>query len=202
MRLLSVDARVTGRDRAALSALIESAGADVACVHHGPHLLRWRSITAAVGRRAGLVVVGGGRPAAGNLLLSSLGVDALGAQDADLAAPGRRTAGAALAVLRHGGARFGLVSATLVGNAGERLAQAHRLQGAVAGLAPDSPPPVICVTGADRPGTGAWQTLAEGRTPVAGRIFVGAGLTVGETHELPGYADAPVPPVVVELATG
>ncbi len=202
MRLLCVDARVTGRDRQALAVLIESADADLACVHHGPHRLRWRSISAALGRRSGLVVVSGGRPAAANLLLSSLGVDCLDTRDIDLHAAGRRPAGAALAVLRHGGERFTLVCARLVGNAAERLEQARRLQDAIVGMAADRPPAIVCVTGAERPGTAAWQALAADRIPVADRIFVDGAFVVASSRELPDHAAAAIAPVVVELSRG
>ncbi len=199
MRLLSVDARVTGRDRGALATLIETAGADIACVHNGPRLLRWRSICASVGRRAGLVVVGGGRPAGANLLLSSLGVDSLRTQDVTLGGGSAlHGTGAALAVLRYGGTEFALVAATLLGNAAERLAQASRLQDAISGLSPGSPPVILCAQGADPPRTAAWQALAASRVPVAGRIFVDSRITIDESHELDGYAAAALPPVVVE----
>jgi hypothetical protein len=71
LRLLSIDARAFGRDRVALARAVAAAEVDVACVHGSPHLLRWRSISAAIARRAGLVVVTGGRTAGANLVLST-----------------------------------------------------------------------------------------------------------------------------------
>jgi hypothetical protein len=199
MRLLSVDARATGHDRGALAALIESAEADVACVHHGPHLLRWRSISASIGRRSGLVAVGGGRPAGANLLLSTLGVDSLATHDVRLGRGStRHPAGAALAVLRHGGTEFVVAVVTLLGNAADRMAQAAELQDAIAHLTPDTPPAIVCVLGADPPRTAAWEALAKGTTPTAGRIFVDSRITVEQAHELDGHAGATVPPVVIE----
>jgi hypothetical protein len=200
MRLLSVDARVTGRDRGALAALIESAGADIACVHHGPHLLRWRSISAAIGRRAGLVVVSGGRLAGANLLLSSLGVDSLSTHDVTLDGGSRvLPAGASSALLRHEGKEFVLAAATLIGNAGDRIAQAREVQHAIGAMSLSGAPVILCAQGVDRPGTGAWQTLAGDRTAVAGRVFTDKRITVGESQELDGYAATMLPPVTVEL---
>jgi hypothetical protein len=199
VRVLSVDARVTGRDRAALARLVETAGADVACVHNGPHLLRWRSISAALGRRSGLVVVTGGRPAGANLLLSTLAVDVVAQRDLPLRGGSRlHPAGAALAVLRTGGVEFALVAATLIGNAAGRVAQARELLRAVDALTPAVPPGVLCVQGADRPGTATHQTLAEAYVSVGGRFFVDPRITVGATEDVDGYATAVIPPLVLE----
>lgn len=197
LRLLSVDARPFGRDRAALARAIGAARIDVAAVHGAPHLLRWRSISASVARRAGLVVVTGGRTAAANLLVSTLGVDVDAVRDVRLPRPsGFGTPGAALAGLRRGPAGFVFAGATLVGNAAERVGQARDVQAEIGTLLPGDPPAVICAEGADRPGTAAWQALAENRVAVAGRIFVDARITVGEVREQPGD---PGSPVVVEL---
>jgi endonuclease/exonuclease/phosphatase family metal-dependent hydrolase len=173
LRLLSVDAQDFGRDRGALARAIAAAEVDVACVHGAPHLLRWRSICAAIGRQSGLVVVTGGRLAGANLLLSSLGVDV--AEVADLTFEGGSPltpSGAALAALRLRGAEFVLASATLVGNAAERLGQARHLQKAIDGVVPGSPAAVVSTLGSDRPGSDAWQALVEYRVGVGERIFV------------------------------
>lgn len=200
MRLLSVDASITGRDRGALARLIGSSGADAACVHNSPHLLRWRSISASVGRRSGLVVIGGGRPAGANLLLCSLGIDAPATRDVDLRGGSRmRPAGAVLGRLRVGGRDVVLVGATLIGNAAQRLDQAERLQDALGHFLPVDAPAVISVQGAGRPGTAASQTLAHGRVVVAGRLFVDSRIAAAEPVELAEGAGAAVPPVLVEL---
>jgi hypothetical protein len=196
LRLLSVDARPFGRDRAALARFIADAGVDVACVHGGPHLLRWRSISAAVGRRAGLVVVTGGRTGGANLVLSTLGVDVLAVQDVLLTGGLDQSRvrlirpGAALAALRLRGAEFVVASATLVGNAAERLVQARELQTAIDQLVPADLPAVISAEGSDRPGTSAWQALVENRVGVAGRIFVDGRLSLSDAAQLPGRTPA------------
>jgi hypothetical protein len=185
VRLLSVDARSFGRDRGALAELIAGAGADVVCIHGGPHLLRWRSICAALARRAGLVVVTGGRTAGANLLLSTLGVDVTAVRDVRLSGA---SAGAALAALRLQGAEFVVGSATLVGNSAERVGQARELQTAITSLVPANPPAIISAEGSDRPGTAAWQVLVDERVGVAGRLFVDGRLGVADATELPGPA--------------
>jgi hypothetical protein len=196
LRLLSIDARPFGRDRGALAEAIADADADVACVHGGPHLLRWRSISASVGRRAGLVVVTGGRTAGANLLLCSLSVDMIAAQDVLLTGGGRlHPAGAALAALRLRDSQFLLAAATLTGNSTERRAQAGELQVAIDRLVPGDLPTVISAEGGDRPGTAAWQALVENRVGVAGRIFVDGRATVSDATQLPARASG----VVVRL---
>jgi hypothetical protein len=198
VRLLSVDARGFGSDRAALAELIAGAGADVVCVHGGPHLLRWRSICAALARRAGLVVVTGGRTAGANLLLSTLGVDVTAVRDVRL--PGG-PAGAALAALRLRGADFVAVSATLSGNAAERVVQARELQTAIATLVPGNPPAIVSAEGSDRPGTAAWQVLVDERVGVGGRVFIDGRLNVADATEVPGPTPTTAVEITVELVT-
>lgn len=201
MRLLCVDAAITGRDRPALARLIGSSAVDAACVHNSPYLLRWRSRSAALGRRSGLVVIGGGRPAGANLLLCDLGIDAPASRDVDLGGGNRvRPAGAVLGQLRVGGREVVLVGATLIGNAAQRLEQARRLTDELSRFLPGDAPAVISVQGAGRPGTAASQTLAQGRAVVAGQLFVDTRIAVGETEELAARrGSATLPPLVVEL---
>jgi hypothetical protein len=193
LRLLSVDARNFGRDRAALAAAIAAEAPDVVCVHGGPHLLRWRSISAAIARRAGLVVVTGGRTAGANLLLSTLGVDVCAVRDVRLTANTRwPVAGAALAALKAGGREFVLAAAELAGNAAQRSMQARELRSAIARLVPGTPPVVVSVRDADRPGTATWQVLVEDAADVAGRVFVDGRITLAEaTEATSGYPVAP-----------
>jgi endonuclease/exonuclease/phosphatase family metal-dependent hydrolase len=202
LRLLSVDARRFGRDRAALARAIATAGPDVACVHAGPHLLRWRSITASIARRSGLVVVGGGRTAAANVVLSSLAVDVLAVRDVRLrGGSGLRAPGAAIAALRLRGSEFVVASATLLGNAAERVAQAGEVQAAIRDVLPADLPSVVFADGVDRPGTAAWHALVDHRVGVGGRVFVDARFDVGEVSESDG-AGPGLGAVVVELRVG
>jgi endonuclease/exonuclease/phosphatase family metal-dependent hydrolase len=205
VRLLSLDAQAAGRDRAAPASVISEADADVVCLHNAPHLLRWRSRTGAVARRAGLVVVGaGGRESGANALLSTLGVDSAATRNVRLTTSGGlRPAGAVIGLLRRSGADVVVASTTLVGNAAERLGQARRLQDAIERLVPDSPPVVISVLGADRPGTAAWQCLAENRVAVGGRVFVDERIAVAEAREITGgRPTVPAVLAVLELGAG
>lgn len=186
LRLLSVRARDVSGDRAALAALIERAGVDLACVHGSPSLLRWRSISAALARQANLVVVGGGRTGGGNLLLSTLGVDVTGLRDlAFTGTSGIRPAGATLAVLALRGREFVAAGARLSGSAAECLAQADELEAAVAGMHPGRPPVLLSVDGVE-PGTPAWDRLTTGRTAIGGGVFVDSRIVVGVVSEPAG----------------
>jgi hypothetical protein len=199
LRLLTVNARALPLDRAALASLIEEAGPDVACVHGSPSLLRWRSISAALARRAGMVVVSGGRTGGANLLLSTLGVDVVATRDLRFAGPtGLRPPGATLAVLRLRGSEFVLAAAQLVGNEAVRRRQAGELQAAIAGLVPSNPPVVISAQGANGSNNAAWQVLSENRVGIADGIFVDGRIGIGEAKELP--AEASSPPLCVELS--
>ena len=183
-RVLSVDAHVAGRDRALLGRLIGDARADLVCIHNGPSLGRWRQRVAALARRAGLVVVHpGGRAAGGNVLLSTLGVDSGATTESVFGGRGLlHPPGAALAVMRSGDAEFVLASATLIGNAAERLGQAGELQAVLERFVPGSPPVLLSAIGIDRPGTAAWQALADGRVPVGARFFADGRIGVGEVE--------------------
>jgi endonuclease/exonuclease/phosphatase family metal-dependent hydrolase len=192
VRLLTVDARALGRDRAALARLVESAQVDLACVHNGPHLLRWRTICAAIGRRSGLPVVTGGRTAGANLLLSGLGIDVLATRDLCVGSR-RRPAGAALAALRQGESRFVLVATTLAGAAAARAAQAAQIIAAAATLVPDDLPVIVGAPGV-APDSAAWRTLAAGREVVAGRLFADRRLAVSDPDGATGS-----PAVVVRI---
>src|SRR4051812_5760613 len=174
LRVLSVDARTTGRDRAALGRLISDSDPDAVCVHSAPHLGRWRQKAAALARRSGrVVVIAGGRASGANLVLSTLGVDSVRtAQTRFTGRGGTNPPGAALALLRVEGRDVVLVSATLLGNAAERVGQVRELQAAIDGLGPGNPPCVVSAIGSDRPGTAAWQSLAAGRLALSGRVFV------------------------------
>lgn len=191
LRLISVDAR----DHADLPARIAAAEPDVACVHGAPHLLRWRSGVARLARLSGLVVAAGGRPAGANVVLSTLGVDLIAGRELSFTgAGGLHPPGAALAALRRRDAAFVLIGATLVGNAAVRVGQARELQAAIDSLIPDDLPTVLSVRGVDRPGTATWQALLDGRTDVAGRLFVDRRIAVTEP------ADERDGAVVVELS--
>lgn len=178
MRLLTVDARETRRDRAALARSITDV--DLAVVRHAPHLLRWRSLCAAIGRRSGLVVVCGGRTGGANLLLSTLSIDVLGTRELSFGTrPVVHPVGAAVALMRHGGRRFVVAAATLSGDPGRRLAQATQLSAAIEDLGGGAPA-VLSVLGA---GTAMGADAEEGairQLLLRGRIAADAVTFVDE----------------------
>lgn len=198
LRLASVDISAGDSDRFALVRLIIATEADVVCLHGAPHGFRWRAATARLARESGLVIITGGPPAGGSLLLSNLAVDLVAVHDVGLHSTGRGArAGAALAILRAGGAEFALAAATLSGDPLERLCQARRLQSQLDTLAAQArptaaaAPAVVSVCGVEHPGTPVWQALAEQRADVATSVFVDRRITVTEVQLQPA--------VVVEL---
>lgn len=186
LRVLSVDAHTPATDQAGLVRLISEQDPDVVCVHNAPRLGRWRQKVARLARESGRVVVAAdGRRAGGNLLLSTLGVDAVTTGRARFTSDSRLSPpGAALARLRVEEQEFVLVSATLIGNAAERLGQAAELQTAIDRFVPGSPPAVVSAIGTDRPGTAAWQAVADGRVVVGARFFVDERITVEDAQQL------------------
>jgi len=128
LRVLSYNVRSLRDDKAAVAQVIEEAEPQVVCIQEAPRFLRWRSRAAALARRSGLVVITGGRPAAGNLLLCHLAVTVHSTAAITLS-PRRGThrRGAAVAVCSLAGQRFALVGTHLDLHAGDRLRHAHEL---------------------------------------------------------------------------
>jgi hypothetical protein len=165
LRLAAADARSFGRDRRALSAALAAAQPQVAVVHNGPHLARWRTLSSTIAREAGLVVVGGGRRAGANLVLSSLSVDFVSVSDVRGAGSPLRPGAAVLARLRYRGARFAVAALGPEGATALRSAL-----GEVAGL-----PLVICVSaGAD--------ALADLGQVVSRRVVTGPSVSAVEVE--------------------
>jgi hypothetical protein len=174
LRLLVVDAHHHRVGIRRLAALIEPSGPDLVCVHAAPKGLRWRTVAGALAREAGLVVVGGGRPAGANLLLSSLAVDVAATRDVRLAGARllRPSAGAALAVLRRQNCAFVVMAAALVGGPADHRAQVAALERALADVASGDLPVVLSVGGAKPLAPPAAEALARSRTALAPGIFV------------------------------
>ena len=199
LRLLAVNTRSARLDRDGLAKLVKAQQPHLVSIHGSPAGPRWRTTSAALARRCGLVVVSGGRLAGGNLMLSTLSVDSRFTRD--LRFGGRRSwlgPGATLAALRFGGADFLAVSARLVGNAAERLEQCGELSDAVETLLPGEAPAVLSVEGADRPGTSSWEAITENRVAVGGGVFVDGRIDIDAAEELDRTV-YPFPPVRLEL---
>lgn len=164
LRLLSYNIRSMRDDAAALGRVIRSAEPDVVCVQEAPRFLRWRSKCAALARTAGLVVVGGGRGAGANLVLSTLGVDVLSTRDVHFTKDaGLHQRGAAIAMLRLRGATFAVAGTHLDVKPEPRLRHIGELHDAIAAFVPAEVPAIVAADVNDHPGSAAWQALTEQR---------------------------------------
>ncbi len=153
VRSLRDDARGVAR-------VLREQDADLVLVQEAPRLWRWRSACARLAREAGLVVVTGGRPAAGNLLLCSMRVEVISAEQVRLPKrPGLHRRGAVRAVVEVGGHRLSLLGTHLDLDPEARLGTVRRLR-----------TQAYDVIGADvnaEPGEPAWVALGDGMVDVA-----------------------------------
>jgi endonuclease/exonuclease/phosphatase family metal-dependent hydrolase len=178
LRLLSYNVRSMRDDRAALARVIRSAEPDVVCVQEAPRFLRWRSTCAALARTSGLVVVGGGRPAGANLIMSTLGVDVLSTADVLFTKdPGLHQRGAAIAVLRLRGATFAVAGTHLDVRAEPRLRHVAELHAAIERHVPPDVPAAVAGDINDRPGSAPWQALAALRPDAFAAAGTGGAFT-------------------------
>ena len=164
LRLLSYNVRSMRDDRAALARVIAGASPDVVCVQEAPRFLRWRSTCAALARTSGMVVVGGGRPAAANLIMSTLSVDVVRTTDVLFSKDrGLHQRGAAIAVLRRGAVSFAVVGTHLDTHEGPRLRHIDELAAAIARHVPPDVATVVAADVNDHPGSRSWTALSQGR---------------------------------------
>jgi endonuclease/exonuclease/phosphatase family metal-dependent hydrolase len=162
IRVLSYNVRSMRDDRAALARVISGAAPDVVCVQEAPRFLRWRSTCASLARTGGLVIVGGGRPAAANLIMSTLSVDVVSNVDVLFSKDrGLHLRGAAIAVLRLRGATFAVAGTHLDVKPEPRLRHIRELDAAITAHVPAGVPVIVCADVNDRPGSAAWSALAE-----------------------------------------
>jgi endonuclease/exonuclease/phosphatase family metal-dependent hydrolase len=157
LRVLSYDVRGLRGDPAAVIGVIRATRPSVVLLQQAPTSTRWRSRCAALAREADLVVVGGDRKAAGNVVLADLRVKVLGVISTSLPGSWRHRAGMVLAVLEVAGSRAVFISARLALDTPHRSRQADALVSQIRGLGDQ----VVCGIGMnDDPGTYAWNTLA------------------------------------------
>lgn len=158
LRVLTYNVRSLRDDAAAVSRVIRDARPDIACIQEAPRFFRWRSKCAALARRSGMVIVTGGRDAGANLVLSTLGVDAVATRDVLLSKNrGYHQRGVAMARLRHEGTTFTVVGTHLDG--GSQPHQIGELHRALDAFAPDGPAIVAGDINAT-PGMPGWIELA------------------------------------------
>lgn len=164
LRVMTYNVRSMRDDRAALARVISSVEPDVVCVQEAPRMLRWRSLCAQLARRSGLVVVGGGRLAGANLILSTLAVDVEATEDVLFSKDrGLHRRGTAIAVLRLAGSRFAVAGTHLDVVAEPRLRHVRELHAAVQRCVPAEVATVIAGDINDHPGSAPWAALTERR---------------------------------------
>jgi endonuclease/exonuclease/phosphatase family metal-dependent hydrolase len=178
LRVMTYNVRSMRDDRAALGRVIRSVEPDVVLVQESPRFLRWRSLCAQLARLGNLVVVGGGRPAGSNLILSSLSVEVVSTADVLFSSdPRLHQRGTAIAVLSLRGARFAVAGTHLDLRPGPRLRHVHELDAALAQHVPADVPTIVAGDVNDVPGSPSWQALCAQRVDVFPAAGSGGGLT-------------------------
>jgi hypothetical protein len=168
---------------------------DVVMVREGPRHLRWRTKSAHLASRLGLVYAAGGLPSLGNLVLVSLRVAVRDTWCMRFPlTPGRRMRGAVFARCSVAGTSFVVAGAHLSSDPDDRPSQAATLHAAIlATMASDMDEPLILA--ADASDTALAQGLVDA---VPGVILVSDGVRVtashrprhlGTLHDLPVAAD-------------
>jgi endonuclease/exonuclease/phosphatase family metal-dependent hydrolase len=169
--VLTWNVRSLRDDAEGVAQAIRAAAPDIALIQEAPRLWRWRSKCARLARESGLVVVTGGRPAAGNLLMCSMRVRVVSAHDVLLPKrPGLHRRGAVTAVLAVDGQHVSVLGTHLDLDPAARLDTARRLRASS-----------YDIVGADvneEPGAPAWTALADGLVDVA----AGLGPTFSVAH--------------------
>lgn len=180
LRLLTYNVRSLRDDTSAVGRVIRAAAPDVACIQEAPRFLRWRSKCAGLARTAGMVLVGGGRGAGANLILSTLAVDALATREVLLPrSRGQHQRGVAMALLQLGGARF-VVAGTHLDGASQphQIAQVHR---ALDAFVPADVPSVLAGDINAEPHMPAWRELAARHADAFAVAGSGEGFTSNVT---------------------
>ncbi|WP_406001362.1 endonuclease/exonuclease/phosphatase family protein [Streptomyces sp. NBC_00829] len=125
IRVLSYNIRSMRDDEDALARVIRACKPDLVFVQEAPRFFRWRKHAARLASKSELVVLTGGAPTTGPLLMCSLRATVERTEDVLLPlTPGLHRRGFATAVVRIAGARIGLLSCHLSLRADERYTQA------------------------------------------------------------------------------
>jgi endonuclease/exonuclease/phosphatase family metal-dependent hydrolase len=161
LRLLSYTGHGLRDDVAALAAVVRAAEPDVVVVQEAPRRFGWRTKSAALADRLGLVVAGGGLPALGNLVLTDLRVRVHGQRCVRFPlTPGRHLRGAVVVHCSVGGTRFAVAGSHLATDDRERPAQAGILRKVLADV---DEPLLVGLDVNETPDGAAWRTLTDAR---------------------------------------
>jgi endonuclease/exonuclease/phosphatase family metal-dependent hydrolase len=165
LRVVSYNVHTLKDDHGALTAVVRELAPDVLILQEAPRRFRWRARSAMLANGFGMVVAGGGLPALGNLVLTTLRVRVHQSWNLRYPlTPGRHLRGAVFARCSVGGSQFTVVGSHLSTDPAERPGQATLLKKAMSGV--DAP----VIFGADlneNSGGAAWRTLADGLTDAA-----------------------------------
>lgn len=160
LRVLSYNVHGLRDDTDSLAAVVHEARPDVVILQEAPRRFRWRTRSAFLADSLGLVVAGGGLPALGNLVLTTLRVRVHEEWPLRFPlTPGRHLRGAAFVRCSVGRTPFVVVGTHLSTDPAERPAQATIIKKAMAEV------DVPVIVGADlneNSGGAAWRTLADG----------------------------------------
>ncbi|MEU3842621.1 endonuclease/exonuclease/phosphatase family protein [Streptomyces sp. NPDC028635] len=127
IRVLSYNIRSLRDDTAALARVIRACAPDLVLIQEAPRFFRWRKKLARLAHAADLVMVTGGATTTGPAILSSLRATVERTEDVLLPPPrdpDLHRRGLAMAVVRFGGVRLGVVSCHLSLDDEERSTQA------------------------------------------------------------------------------
>jgi len=167
LRVVSWNVRSLRDGSRAVAAALAALAPDVVLLQEAPRLLLWRWSCERLARRAGLVRVVGGAPAAGNLLLVSSRVRVVEAWPVRFAKRrGLHRRGAVLAVLEHDGRRLTVLGTHLDLDPHARRDTAERLRA----LAPICPPLLVGADVNELPGAPAWSALSAGLVDLAAEL--------------------------------
>ncbi|MDT0264938.1 endonuclease/exonuclease/phosphatase family protein [Streptomyces sp. DSM 44915] len=180
VRVLSYNVRSLRDDRRALARVIRACAPDVVCVQEAPRFFRWRKQAGELARLSGLVLVAGGAPSCGTMIMSSLRAAVESTEETTFPlVRGAHRRGLASAVLRFGrDARLAVVSCHLSLLAAERRDQGERL---LARAAAFDAPTVVAGDLNETPAGATFRRLAgvlpdaRERAPVGGEFTFPAG---------------------------
>lgn len=182
VKVLSYNVRSMRDHTAALARVMRQVAPDVAIIQEAPRFLRWRSQCAALARRAGLVVVTGGRASGANLVLSSLAVEVVATHEIGFSKqPNLHFRGAALALLRLAGTDFAVAGTHLDLIESPRLSHLDELAEHTAAAVPAGVPLIVGGDLNALPGSATWRRLERFGQDAFAAVSADTGFTYSST---------------------